>query len=286
MPTEFGISVTPAWPELDQLLTLVQAADEGGLDLVGIQDHPYQWRFLDTWTLISFLAARTRKVRFFPDVINLALRPPAILAKSAASLDFLSGGRIELGLGAGGFADAVAAMGGPRRTPGEAVAAAEEAIDVIRLVWSGERGVRYSGRHYQLAGLHTGPQPVHAIKIWVGARGPRMLDLIGRKADGWVPSSGWAPPNELPGYLESIASAAEAAGRDPRSIRCVYNVAGAISESVDGFLVGPKSHWIDQLVSLSETVDTFIFWPTGDDPIAQVKEFAAEVVPAVRAATR
>ncbi|HZB78639.1 MAG TPA: LLM class flavin-dependent oxidoreductase, partial [Actinomycetota bacterium] len=67
-------------------------ADEAGLDLIGIQDHPYQWRFHDTWTLIAYLAGRTSRVRFFPDVIDLPLRPPAILAKSAASLDVLTGG--------------------------------------------------------------------------------------------------------------------------------------------------------------------------------------------------
>jgi alkanesulfonate monooxygenase SsuD/methylene tetrahydromethanopterin reductase-like flavin-dependent oxidoreductase (luciferase family) len=137
---EFGISITPDWSKQDELLRLARMADETGLDLIGIQDHPYQWRFHDTWTLIAFLAGRTSRVRFFPDVIDLPLRPPAILAKAAASLDVLTGGRVELGLGAGGFWDAIEAMGGPRRTPAEAVAATEEAIDVIRLVWSGQRG--------------------------------------------------------------------------------------------------------------------------------------------------
>lgn len=109
---EFGISLTPDWSKQDELLRLTRVADEAGLDLIGIQDHPYQWRFHDTWTLIAYLAGRTSRVRFFPDVIDLPLRPPAILAKSAASLDVLTGDRIELGLGAGGFWDAIEAMGG------------------------------------------------------------------------------------------------------------------------------------------------------------------------------
>jgi alkanesulfonate monooxygenase SsuD/methylene tetrahydromethanopterin reductase-like flavin-dependent oxidoreductase (luciferase family) len=112
----------PNWQEHDEVLRLARAADEAGLDLVGIQDHPYQWRFFDTWTLIAYLSARTSRIRFFADVANLPLRPPAVLAKAAASLDVLTGGRVELGLGAGGFWDAVQAMGGPRRTPGQAVA--------------------------------------------------------------------------------------------------------------------------------------------------------------------
>jgi alkanesulfonate monooxygenase SsuD/methylene tetrahydromethanopterin reductase-like flavin-dependent oxidoreductase (luciferase family) len=281
---EFGLSITPTWLKQSDVLHLAQVADEAGLDLVGIQDHPYQWRFYDTWTLIAYLAGRTSRVRFFPDVTSLPLRPPAILAKAAASLDVLSGGRVELGLGAGAFWDAIVAMGGPRRTPGQAVEATEEAIDVIRLVWSGERGVRYDGRHYQLSGLHTGPKPAHDIGIWLGAGGLRMLDLVGRKADGWVPSASWAPPDALPRYLRRIEDAAATAGRDPASIRRVYNLMGAIGPATGERLVGPASFWVEELHRLAEIgMDAFIFWPGGEDPVGQAETFAAEVVPAVRA---
>jgi alkanesulfonate monooxygenase SsuD/methylene tetrahydromethanopterin reductase-like flavin-dependent oxidoreductase (luciferase family) len=282
-PVEFGLSITPTWLKQPEVLRLAQVADETGLDLVGIQDHPYQWRFYDTWTLIAYLAGKTSHVRFFPDVASLPLRPPAILAKAAASLDVLSGGRVELGLGAGSFWDAIVAMGGPRRTPGEAVEATEEAIDVIRLVWSGERGVRYEGRHYQLSGLNTGPKPAHDIGIWLGAGGPRMLDLLGRKADGWVPSASWAPPDDLPGYLRRIEDAAAAAGRDPASIRRVYNLMGAIGPATGERLVGPSSFWVEELHHLVEIgMSGFIFWPGGEDPVGQAETFAAEVAPAVR----
>src|SRR5438093_2754555 len=105
---EFGISLPPTrTDDPGQALHLVQLADRPGYDLVGIQDHPYQWRFFDTWTLISWLAEQTSRLRFFPDVANLPLRPPALLVKSAAALDVLTGG-VELGLGAGAFWDAVA----------------------------------------------------------------------------------------------------------------------------------------------------------------------------------
>src|SRR5256884_9917411 len=137
-PIDFGYSIIPNASESPSLAGTARLADELGFDLLGIQDHPYQWRFLDTWTLISVLAAQTSRIRLFPDVANLPLRPPAVLAKAAASVDLLSGGRFELGLGAGGFWDAIAAMGGPRRSPGEAVDALEEAIAVMRLMWSGE----------------------------------------------------------------------------------------------------------------------------------------------------
>jgi alkanesulfonate monooxygenase SsuD/methylene tetrahydromethanopterin reductase-like flavin-dependent oxidoreductase (luciferase family) len=233
--------------------------------------------------LIAYLAGRTSRVRFFADVTNLPLRPPAILAKSVASLDVLTGGRVELGLGAGSFWDAVEAMGGPRRTPGEAVDAVEEAIDVIRLVWSGDRGVRYEGRHYRLAGLHTGPVPAHELGVWIGAGGDRMLDLIGRKGDGWVPSAPWAPPESLPRYLERIERSASDAGRDPRSIRRVYNVTGRIGPPANGPFEGPVSYWVEELSRIVDLgIDAFIFWPSGGDGTGQIEAFAADVAPAVR----
>ena len=286
MKPEFGVSIVPNWLEQSEVLRLAQVADQAGLDLVGIQDHPYQWRFYDTWTLIAFLAGETARIRFFPDVANLPLRPPAVLAKAVASLDVLTSGRVELGLGAGGFWDAIAAMGGPRRTPREAVEATEEAIDVIRLIWSGERGVRYEGRHYRLRGVHTGPRPAHDVGIWLGAAGPRMLDLIGRKADGWVPSSGWMPPGDLPEHLRRIEDAAVLAGRDPAAIRCVYNVSGVIGSPAGEGFDGPASRWVDELGRLvREGVDAFVFWPRRD-PLSQTETFATEVAAALRTGSK
>ena len=112
---QFGISVVPATDALGGIRDLVGAADDAGLDLVGIQDHPYQRRFLDTFALIATLLAETKRISFFTDVANLPLRPPAVMAKAAASLDVLSGGRFELGLGAGGIPDYVTKMGGPQQ---------------------------------------------------------------------------------------------------------------------------------------------------------------------------
>ena len=203
---EFGVSVEPLAGPPDWAARVAKAADRAGLDLVGIQDHPYQRRFLDTWTLISTLVPVTEHIRFFPDVANLPLRPPAMLAKAAASLDVLSGGRVEIGLGAGAFWDAVAGMGGPRRSPGEAVRSVEEAIKVMRLVWSDERSLRFDGEFYSLKGMRPGPHPVHDIGIWIGSYGPKMLDLIGRLADGWVPSHGNSPPGRLPGLDHARAA--------------------------------------------------------------------------------
>ena len=103
---------------MDSLRSRARRADELGLDLIGIQDHPYQRRYLETWALIADLIARTERIRFFPDVANLPLRWPAMIAKQAATLDVRSGGRFELGLGSGAFWDAIGAMGGRRALRG------------------------------------------------------------------------------------------------------------------------------------------------------------------------
>ena len=284
-PVTFGWFLTPDADEYPQLVAQAQAADRLGLDLIGIQDHPYQRRFLDTWTLLALLAAQTERIRLFPDVANLPLRLPAVLAKAAASLDVATGGRFELGLGAGGFWDAIEGMGGPRRTPGEAVEATEEAIAIIRLMWSRERSIRFDGRHYRVHGIHPGPPPAHDIGVWVGASGPRMLDLIGRLADGWVPSFPYVGVDRLPAAQARIDESAATAGRDPAAIRRVYNVGGRIHDGpTEGLLDGPPDRWVEDLTrfTVDHGMDTYVLWPQGD-PDEQLHRFAEEVAPAVRA---
>src|SRR5690606_4561133 len=143
-----------------------------------------------TWTLLAFVASRTEQIHVASNVLNLPLRHPAVIARSAASLDLLSGGRFELGIGAGGFLDAVKAMGGPALTPGQSIKALEEAIAIMRETWDTDKrsGVRINGEYYQVNGMKRGPKPAHNIGIWVGAYGPKMLNLTGRLADGWLPS--------------------------------------------------------------------------------------------------
>src|SRR5699024_8934742 len=95
-PLRFGYFLVPNAAQ--PLLETANRVEQLGLDYVGIQDHPYQRRFLDTWTLLSFIAARTTRLRIFTDVANLPLRPPSILAKAAATVGRLSSGRFDLGL--------------------------------------------------------------------------------------------------------------------------------------------------------------------------------------------
>ena len=276
MTVELGAFVVPSAE--DDVLAQVRAVEDAGLDLVGIQDHPYQRRFFDTLSLLAFLAARTERVRLFPAVANLPLRHPAMLAKEAATIDVLSGGRFELGLGAGAFWDAIEAFGGPRRSGPESVDALEEAIAILRESWHAERSVTFQGEHYRVRGMKFGPPPAHPIGIWVGAYGPRMMRVVGRLADGWFPSLPRLPLDELPGRVRMIEEAAERAGRDPRAIRRIANLGGEITDGpVTGWLHGPPSHWIEELAALRSEYgfDGFL---VGSD---QVPRFAAEVAPAL-----
>jgi alkanesulfonate monooxygenase SsuD/methylene tetrahydromethanopterin reductase-like flavin-dependent oxidoreductase (luciferase family) len=283
-PLEFGLSLVPNSADTDLNRALTRRADELGLELIAIQDHPYQWRYVDTWSLIADLLARTEQIRIFPDVANLPLRLPAMIAKQAATLDALSGGRFELGLGAGAFWEAIGAMGGPVRSGREALEALEEAVRIIRAFWSGERTIAFEGEQYSVKGLHPGPPPAHEIGIWLGVGKPRALALTGRLADGWVPSLGWATPELVPGMNRRIDEAAAKAGRDPSEIRRVYNISGTIADGpVRGLVDGPPEHWVETLTSFATELgfDTLVFWPS-ENPLEQLERFATEVVPALR----
>lgn len=281
----FGAFLPPDAAQAEAVLDLARLVEELGLDLLAFQDHPYQPGFLDTWTLLSFLAAHTTRVRLLPDVANVPLRPPAVLARSAASLDILSQGRLELGLGAGYFLDAIAAMGGPRRTAADNVGALEEAITVIRLLWTPGPPVQFRGRWYRLEGARPGPAPAHPIGIWVGAYKRRMLELTGRLADAWVPTTGYADPEDLAAMTRALDAAAERAGRDPAQIRRAYNISGRFAGTGAGFLQGPPAVWAEQLTELALELgmSAFILGP-GENAPADLRRFAEEVAPAVREA--
>ncbi|MEO2132676.1 MAG: monooxygenase [Microbacterium sp. 69-7] len=282
----FGSFITPAASALPQLEHAAREADRVGLDLVTLQDHPYNSGFLDTVTLIGHLAARTEHVRFAGNVLNLPLRPPAMLAKQIATIDRLSGGRVELGLGAGAFWDAIEAYGAPRLTPGQAVDALREAIPIIRALWGqhGTGSVRFDGTHYRVAGARPGPAPAHQVSIWVGAFKPRMLELVGGLADGWLLSLGRMTAPEIDDAHRRIDDAAQAAGRDPREVRRLANVVGQLQATpTRGLLHGPAEQWIDQLVTLALGFGFSGFVVAGDDT-SQYDAIANDVIPAVREA--
>src|SRR6266566_3276755 len=278
-PPTFGLSITPYSNNVDEIFKLAKTADALGLDIVGIQDHPYNGSFFDTWTLISALAASTRKIRFFPDVSDLPMRAPAMLAKAASTLDILTKGRVELGLGTGAFWDAIQSWGGNRRTPREAVAAYEEALEVIQLIWNygkGRKRVSFPGKYYRLDNAQAGPSPYHKMSVWTGALGPRMMGVIGKLTDGWVaPLSTYMSGDEIKARQRLIdeKERPERSEKKPFFLHDKSPFTGSISE------------WADWLVSCYNGLeqDTFIFWPAAEgQEESQVRLFAEQVVPKVQ----
>ena len=279
---EFGVFITPSNEHVATVIELAETAENAGLDLVTFQDHPYQSKYLDTWTLISYLAAATSSVKLATNVLSLPLRQPAVVARSVASLDLLTGGRVELGIGSGAFWDAIEGMGGKHLTPGQGVDALTEAIEIIRSIWDvGQRGgVKFDGKHYKLKGAARGPAPAHDVSIWIGAYKPRMLSLTGSVGDGWIPSVPYLAAGDLDAGNVRIDEAATEAGREPAAIRRLLNVSGQFSDGSDGPLSGPPDEWAHHLTeyALRHGIGTFI--AQTDDP-ALIQTFA-EVVEPVR----
>jgi alkanesulfonate monooxygenase SsuD/methylene tetrahydromethanopterin reductase-like flavin-dependent oxidoreductase (luciferase family) len=286
---EFGIFLDPAAAQANTVLDTIARIDELGYDWIGIQDHPYNRNQLDALTLIGMGLARTERVRFFPDVATLSLRPPTMLANQAVTLDLLGNGRFELGIGSGAFWDAIEAMGGPRRTPSEAYASMDEAIDILRAAFDGARSVDHAGEIYRIHGWRPGPAPAHRIGIWLGVYGPRALGLTGRKADGWVPSFSYVPPAAAREAMQKIDAAATSAGRNPADIRRVYNIWGGYTDTppapideTSGEFSGSPDAWIALLTHLASSVgfDTFLFGVPADPDLLRM--IATEVIPATR----
>jgi alkanesulfonate monooxygenase SsuD/methylene tetrahydromethanopterin reductase-like flavin-dependent oxidoreductase (luciferase family) len=252
----FGIFPSPRADSAHTTLNLAKLADDAGFELIGIQDHPYQRRFLDTWALMAFVLSQTNRISVFPAVANLPLRPPRMMAKAAASLDVLSGGRFELGLGAGAFWDGIEAMGGRKLSPRQSVDALEQSIAEIRDFWKAE-------------GKYDGPPPAHTIRILLGAYGPRMLRITGALADGWIPSQSYLTPDKAPEAMKRVDDAAHAEGRDPAELRRVYN------------LISDRPPSAEEIADFATELgfDSFIFSVDDEQSLARI---ASEVVPAVR----
>jgi alkanesulfonate monooxygenase SsuD/methylene tetrahydromethanopterin reductase-like flavin-dependent oxidoreductase (luciferase family) len=268
-PLRFGSFVTPIASAPQHPVDLALFSEELGLDLVTFQDHPYQAVFQDTWTLLAWVAAKTSRIHVSGNVLNLPLRQPAVLARALASLDQLSGGRVELGIGTGGYFEAMATMGAPLLTPAEAVSGLDEALDIIRGMW--DVGVRaplhVDGEHHRVAGAARGPAPAHEIPIWVGAYKPRMQRILGRKGDGWLPSLPWMKPGDIERGNQIIDESARKAGRDPRDITRLMNVT--------------PQYDADDMAELAIEHGISVFIMGSDDP-QEIQKFAQDTAPRIR----
>lgn len=282
----FGTFVTPAGQPPRHGVDMATASEAAGLDLVSFQDHPYQPSFLDTSTLITYVASQTERIAVSANVASLPLRPPLSLARGASTLDSLSRGRFRLGIGAGAFWDGIARMGDRRLSAGQGVDALAEGINVIRQAWEVDslEPITSQGTYYRADSAARGPRPFHPIPIWVGAYKPRMLDLTGRLADGWLPTMEY-----VEGGLQGLAAnnariddAAENAGRIPTEVRRLMNfMTVGMTATTQGLLNGPPEVWVQQIAGMALEYGLSAFIIGGDDP-SIIARFGAEVAPAVR----
>ncbi|CPT98204.1 luciferase family protein [Mycobacteroides abscessus] len=175
--------------------------------------------------------------------------------------------------------------GGIERSPAESLGALDEAIQIMQQTWATDAPgpVLMDGTYYKIIGSSRGPAPLHKINIWVGGYKPRMLDLIGRRADGWLPSLSYLPggAEDLTHLNRLIDNAATAANRRPTDIRRILNLDGHFSSRRQGFLHGTPRSWAQDLAELSSHygISGFIF--ATDDP-STIQRIATEVVPETR----
>jgi alkanesulfonate monooxygenase SsuD/methylene tetrahydromethanopterin reductase-like flavin-dependent oxidoreductase (luciferase family) len=264
-------------------------AERLGFDFVSASDHPCGTQpSYETWTMLCWIAAATSRIGVASRVLGVPYRPPAMVAKMAETLDRLSGGRLILGLGGGYSDDEFRAFGLGVPSPRDKVDGLEEAIRIARGLWS-QPGFTFSGRLYRTENADVEPKPSRRIPIWLGTYGPRALALTGRLADGWIPSLGFAPPEQVTGMRQRVLGAAREAGRDPGEITCAYNVViridpqrGAAPPSA---VAGSAAEVADRLAGFAGLGFTALnLVLVGSDLDEQVTRLAAEVLPALRAA--
>jgi alkanesulfonate monooxygenase SsuD/methylene tetrahydromethanopterin reductase-like flavin-dependent oxidoreductase (luciferase family) len=291
----FGIGVSTAVTAAPETLRLAVRADRAGLDLLTVSDHPYHADRLDAYAEIGVLLGRTERISGLVSVTNLPTRPAAVLARTVTSLSALTGGRIVLGMGAGGLWDDIARLGFTKLTPGQAVRAFEEGIRLVKLLGGGGEPVTFDGEFHQVTNLEPAETPVPPV--WTGSVGPKSLAVTGRVADGWMPgrAADWLSER----YRTSrplIDKAAVDAGREPAEIATVYNFPGRITaeplkktRTDDGHWIGGSpDQWIEELTGavLDHGAAGFVlFGPDRSTPdeVAAAR-WAEEIVPAVRKA--
>jgi alkanesulfonate monooxygenase SsuD/methylene tetrahydromethanopterin reductase-like flavin-dependent oxidoreductase (luciferase family) len=285
---KFGVNIhTSIQPGVDPVTEALHA-EQLGFDVVTLHRdalHGSDPSF-ELWTLLSWVAASTSRIRVAPVVLALPNRHPAVLAKMAETLDRLCDGRLVLVLGGGGPMNepAYRAFGLAQRSPREKVEALEEAIDILRGLWS-TSGFSFTGQHFRTEGATIEPKPSHPIPLWLGVFGAHMLDLVGRKADGWFPTYQFLEPEQAYQQVERIRTAAEHAGRNPDEITYGYNIPILVEEGAitnRWRIAGSAKKVARQLATVVRHGFTFLnVWPVGEATI-QRERLARDVLPAVR----
>ncbi len=284
---EIGLGISPAAIPNGDPVGEARMAEDLGFDFVSTNDHLHgPSPTLEPWTTLSWVGAATSRIKMATRVMGVPYRNPAVVAKMAETFDRLSAGRLILGLGAGAVDEEFRAFGLGDLSARDKVDGLEEAIHILRGLWSAG-SFTFAGRFHRTMEAQLEPKPGHSIPIWLGTYGPRMLALTGRLADGWIPSLGYAPPEQIPSMREQVIKAATDAGRRPEDLTCVYNVEIRVEDrgTPEVELSGPAGALVERLVGLTELgFSGFNLIPAGPDRLQQVDRLGREVLPALRTA--
>lgn len=281
-------------PQSDGKRVIEQAkyAESVGYDALLMQDHAYLGNFGETTTLLAAIGAVTDSVEIGGNVLTSPFRLPAILAKETATLDSITGGRVQLGLGVGANAKGIAALGGPTYdNPGDMFRAYRDSLHIIRGLWESEgEPFSYEGDIHSVQEVDFGPVPSRRIPIMTGAMGPQSLNLTAKLADGISVSSSYVPYERLPWFREQLDTGAREYNRDPSELFINYNIMGYIHDGSsnarprdEGVFWGDLNWWTERLKTIQEMgVTQFTYWPVHGDFDDQLRRFVEDVAPTVR----
>ena len=291
----FGLGLETGVHQVSEMLGHARVADEAGLDVVSLSDHPYFADRLDAYAALGFVLGATSNITGAVICTNLLSRPAPVLARTVTGLSTISRGRFVLGLGAGGMMAEIVALGVPRLSPGDRVRALEEAIMVVRALSAGGDPVNFDGEFYQVTELIPAAAPTPPI--WIGALGPKTLAVTGRHADGWIPGhlADWRS-TLVAESRPVVDEAAASVGRNPADVATIYNVSGRLAQDPvtatrddEGrWIGGGVTQWVEELTFavLEHDAAAFIYLVPPGDTISDttLNLWAHEVVPAVREA--
>lgn len=285
-PLLFGVNVSTSADSGADPVTDSMRAEALGFDFISANDHPCgRHPSYELWTMLTWIAAKTSRIKVASRVLGVPYRAPAMVAKMAESLDRFSDGRLILGMGGGYSDEEFRAFGLGVPSPRQKVDGLEEAVQIIHGLWRAP-GYTFEGKHHQVLEADLEPKPRHEIPIWLGTFGRRALAVTGRVADGWIPTYAMATPEDIPAMRDQIFEAALSADRDPADITLAYNIDFLIQErgpARPGVLTGSSEQVAEQLRNFVDLgFSAMNFSPTGEQPELQLERLAREVLPLVR----
>jgi alkanesulfonate monooxygenase SsuD/methylene tetrahydromethanopterin reductase-like flavin-dependent oxidoreductase (luciferase family) len=302
MKLEFGLSIPSGMADKGQRAHYPAAVERtlallpGHFSSAWMTDH-FQWDSRDTlesWTSLAYLAGRHPRLKFGPIVTGQGYRNPALLAKMAATFQYLSGGRLILGLGAGWKEDEYKAYGYPFPAAGARVGQLEEALQIIKALWSASPGqASFAGRHYHIAEAWFEPPPDPRPPILVGATGKRMLRVTARHADWW--NADWMGYEEVKQKLEELRRACDEVGRDYATLRKTWFGGAALGNTQaeaealatgglddSNAFVGTPDYFVEKIERFAALgVDLFIFGLRGFPDTRPVELMIEKVLPRI-----